>query len=566
MDYQTSLLGPTGKPLTEYTVAELDKETLQKAVVQTAFAYWHHNPEIQYDISNTCVCFSSRAGGRRLNCREAPEQAGYDTEIYTSCTKYIFAVYHDTFDYEMPGYDTWWEQEYDTSPNGEIVVVKYGDIYGSCGETDKAKATAMVDERIEPGDIVFASPYNDAHGGHTMLYVGNYKGDGKRYVLHSWPVDGGRLNKETGADKREPHGAITLQRFEDLILTDHGKPNYCINGEKIGFFFLFRLFNSSKLKDYRLTPSAVSRLEYPFLSIHKWADRLIYDDVLPGEEITIFQKLRNNSKQAYRELAVQECVPEGAELVRAKGAVRDGRNLLWKVHLGPSEEIVLTYTVRNNKKRGELLVFDGGHAAMIPTRKMIFKVGGERLTDAQNAALAAISPENLPALCRKDMDAVNEFYKTVLGVRLELPKTLTEYLDRRFTVREEHHIYGDTVVPMLHAEGCTDRYLLELEINHGMTGFYLYTGNDSSGRIFDILPQYFTAGDIFVTYKTRSAEKKELAESGIYYIMLDDHRVLRLDKDGAAVLPFAETVQNSLLDSIFVALRPTLGYDRLENA
>ena len=555
----TTLLGPTGKPLTEYTTGELDTETLQKAIVQTAFAYHYHNPYVQYDISNCCVYAGTRSGIRRLNCRQSPEQAAYDTEIYTSCTKYVFAVYRNTFGFEMPGYDTWWEQEYDMTPEGEIVVVKYGDIYGSVGETDRAKAVAALNEKIQPGDIIFASPFNDPHGGHTMLYLGDYKGNGKRFIMHSWPVDGGNLKKDTGEDKREPHGAITLQTLEECVLTQEGKPSYCIDRDKIGFFFLFRLFNAERFKKYKLTPSAVSRLEYPFLVANKTADRYIYDDVLPEETITITETIRNRSAEAYRPLTVREYVPEGATLVCAKGATVKGNLLEWTLRLGAAEEQTISYTVQNHKKRGETLVFPAGSIAMIPSRDLSFRVGGKRLTAAQNDALTKVAEGAIPAALTdgtfRDLDGVNVFYREVLGREAGLPKTLSDYLDARFITGVPEGAEDVMNTPRTDAP----KALTDMEINHSMTGQYVFMGPDSSVRIFDILPQYYVPGDVFITYPDRSAVREEICDKGVFFVNLGDGKVLKYSKEGASVEAFSETVQRCLISGLFVAVRPTMG-------
>ena len=560
------LKGPTGQPLTEYTTGELDRKTLENALIQTALAYYNKGANVQYDISNTTIFATSRSGKRRLNCRQSPEQAAYDTAIYTSCSKYVFAVYHDAFDYEMPNYDTNWEQVYDMSSEGEIVVVKFGEAYGTTGETDRAKAIAELNEKILPGDVIFASPPNDPNGGHTMLYLGDFKGDGNRYVIHSWPVGGGNLDMKTGADKREPNGAITLQTLEELVLTSSGDPNYSIDRDKIGFFFLLRLFDASDFKECKLTPSAVTRMQYPNLVVDKIADRYIYDDVLPGEEITFTETVENRSETDYSELTVTEYVPEGATLVSAEGAVVSENALTWKLTLKAGEKQDLVYTVKNEKQPGEMLVFESGTAGMIPTRTMSFKVASYRLTEDQKAALAKITSDKefstLPASFTDgtfhNLDAMNDFYRDVLGIEVNLPATFEEYLNGRFKT------YTPTGLEfkMFEAkdEGKADQHLLDMEINHAMTGQYLFTGTDSSGRIFDILPQYFQPGDLFITTKAEIAVPKVINEDVILYVNLGRGYVLCYDKNGTSIEKFSTTVQRGLVSCLFVGLRPSMAY------
>ena len=560
------LLGPTGKPLSEYTTGELDRKTLQDAVIQTAIAYYNKGANVQYDISDTTVYATSRSGKRRLNCRQAPEQAAFDTPIYTSCTKFVFAVYHDAFDFEMPGYDTWWEKEYDMSPEGEIIVVKYGTGHDTTGETDRAKAIKELNEKIQPGDIIYTTTETDTAGGHVMLYLGDFKGDGNRYMLHSWPVDGGNLDPKTGADKREPNGAITLQTIEDLVLTKDGKPNYCIDRDNISFFYLIRLFDATDFKEYKLTPSAITRLQYPNLVVDKVADRLVYDEVLPEESITFTETIENRSEQDYGELTVTEYVPEGATLVSAEGAEVSENALTWKMTLKAGEKQEITYTVQNNKQPGEMLVFESGKVGTMPSRSMSFKVASYRFTEEQTAALAKLAKSkdlsDFPAVFSDgtyhDLDAMNDFYRDVFGIEVGLPATFEDYLNGRFKTM----IPAGLEFRMFEAksETAADKHLLDMEINRCMTGQYLFTGADSSDRIFDLLPQYFRPGDLFITTNSQKGMPKLMADEGIFYVYLGSGRVLKYSKDGASIEKFGSTVQRGLISSLIVGLRPSMAY------
>ena len=559
----TTLKGPTGKPLTEYKVSELDRKTLQDAIIQTALAYDYKDAKIQYDISNTTIYSTTMSGKRRLNCRISPEQAADDMNMYTSCSKYAFAIYHDAFDYEIPTYDTKWQTVYDLTPDCEVVVVKFGEDDGSTGETDRRTAIKALKDNIQVGDIIYASPKGDVNNGHTLVYLGDCLGDGQQYVIHSWPVGGGRLDKDTGVDKREPNGAITLQTLEECVLTDKGSPNYSIAKDKIDFFYLLRPFDAADFKDYKLTPSAVTRLEYPNLSIDKVADRTIYDDILPGEQMVLTETVENHSKTDYAELTLRELVPDGCTLVSAEGAAVNGNVLEWKLNLAAGAKQTVTYTVQNNLEAGRMLTIPSGACGMIPTRTMSYKVAAGRLTQEQKDAFSkTFSDKNtrdaaLAKLTYQDLDTVNTIYREYFGIEAGLPATLGDYLNQRFDIAPPMGQEFKMLIAKTEPDAGNQK-LFDMEINHSMTGTHLYTAGDSSGRIFDILQTYFQVGDVFITYKEDTVTTAIMQNMGIYCINIGGGRVLRIAPDGIAVENFSATVGTSLINTFFVALRPAM--------
>lgn len=566
----TKLTGPTGKPLTEYTVAELDAETLQQATVQTALAYFRKNPYMQYDISYPTIFSTTRSGKRRLNCRNTPESVAYDTELYSSCTKYVFAVFHNAFDYEMPGYDTYWARVYDMSLEGPITLGRYGTVHEATGEADRTALVQRIKENIQPGDVVMAGPNSDNEdNAHTMLYLGDCFGDGKLYVAHSWPVGGGNLDEKTGRDNREPNGAITIQTADELWYSTGSSPNWYLDGSKSNYIEWVRLFGADDMKACHLTPSAVTRLEYPDMVITKAADGIyVYDDILPGQEITVTQTIENGSKGDYADLLVEEPIPEGAALLNAGGAELYGNVLVWNLSIPAGQSVTFTYTVKNEKAFGETLDFLSGTVGLIPTRSFSFKVGGAHLSDAQKKAMLDLKPTAIPAVLTeggfRNLDFANLFYREILGAEISLPAAFNDYLAARFTRKNALGQEFKMLYPKA-ADKMTgdDAYLLQMEIPHTMTGYYVDMGGDGSVRIFDILEPYFEPGDLFITTSVDSVNPG-ITEDGLeLYIYLGDGMAMKHSNKGTEIVPFANSVACCLMKTVFVALRPTLAYENL---
>lgn len=81
----------------------LDKELVQRAVLETAFAYYRKGPKIQYDSTELTTEDRESTGVCRLSSGDSPEMTGDDRSFYTVCSDWCYDVYYNAFGYQLTG-------------------------------------------------------------------------------------------------------------------------------------------------------------------------------------------------------------------------------------------------------------------------------------------------------------------------------------------------------------------------------------------------------------------------------------------------------------------------------
>lgn len=546
-------------------VRELGQEMAEQAIVQIGLAYHYHNPHCQYNLLQPLA-----VNGELLATPEtAPETACRETPYYQNCRGLVSDIYFNAFGVIIPGTRFPYGSCMKTYAR-DMLVMQYGEEDGVSPIRDYETFVEELFRQIRPGDIMLARKKN---GRHVMLYMGECLGDGKRYVLHDWPVGGGNVNQETGENKREPNGSAVLQTVEDLWYPGNGQPHYEFSSYLS--VYLFRPLRVPGIRNCTVPASTLTRLKYPYLYINKEADVSIYDTVIPGQPFQVKVTIASKNGAPFENITVTEFVSDtfvlDRESLRKNGEVSgvckmvNGEQAVqWVTDVPANGEVELSFIVKPKKKNsypGMRITLPEGFVDDIPTRAMTFTVGAKEITREDAAALqAAELPETTDF---QDLAFVNSFYKKVLSMDPCLPDTVDDFLkETMYVERVLNELDWSQMVLSLKDRRPEDlseegKRLQNMRINRYIGGRYVAL-RDHRNRAIDYLEEYFTPGDVFLLAKgenTTAITDKSQVKICIY---LGDGAVVSHSTSGTVRETFEETIGKCIMHNIVIGLRPTL--------
>ena len=372
-----------------------DRAVRQKAVLETAYAYYLKGGCVQYGsmplVTHTGMEFSRRTKEGR------PEDATPDSTYYTVCSSFTYETYFNAIGYRHSGSaDTSLTILLTTRPQ-EATVFEYDrrlDPDGAKYESEMMRMRTL----LQPGDIIVYSKIKGTSpktgevlgGGHALVYVGDEAGDGHPLVMHS---GGAKYDFATGTDQVEKGGTIRLDEMD----------TYFFHGAGISGNTKIMVFRPLDLpaERYPLTESAKARYLHPRLRIDRMVDVGPYGSVVTGGELKYSIELGNFSKVPYT-VQVRERVPEGTELLPDRsfgGMTRSGDVFGWDVRLSPGEKRTVLWSVRVSAAAGSRIVASGGTVAGIPSNTLVTEVVPRRVSAAVARAWAEatiVNATNLP--------------------------------------------------------------------------------------------------------------------------------------------------------------------------
>lgn len=175
------------------------------ALLDTAFAFFHRGPMIQYDQSRMDALFRTTS---RRDIFAAPEEATVQNTVFLDCSGFVFACYYQTFGYQLPATLTHEMVEL------ESMRVFYYELTGKESEEQRKRVLSEFRACLEPGDIVV---YQYRGNGHAMLYADD------KHLLHCCPygdVDGYRYRQ--GHETFYPSGGILDTPLKELLVPAPG--------------------------------------------------------------------------------------------------------------------------------------------------------------------------------------------------------------------------------------------------------------------------------------------------------------------------------------------------------
>lgn len=532
--------------------------TMQKALLETAMAYYYRGPGVQYDSVNMTIQGKYKGDGADLRETDfaSPEDGTVKDICYCVCSSFMFEIYYDAFGYQLAGdplnCKTFLLE--DLPESDPIVVFKYNEKTGENKEMGREAALKKIRSLLQPGDVLLGCE-NDS--GHTQMYMGDYFGDGKEYMIHCW---GSKYDIKTGDDPKEmtfkdahpDGGSIRIQTADELNFSLDGSGTYPLI--KYGNYILLRPLKV--LKEDQLTASAKARLKYSGISIDRQATHDKFSSVAAGEDVTVTVKIKNNSKEAYKALPVTEKIPENCtyKSCTADGKFADG-TISWTLDVPAGETKELTFTVTATGERGSVIHLSQGNVGGIRSNRIPVTIGGKGLTDAQKETLKNIT-KSRSEIQGKGYDGAQmaEAIYRVLGMDVDIP-TLTEVAQGAYTYSE---VDGASKKMLQKAEKpnaltFSTQYEMLIPYFHGGT----IVKADPKERLLTFAEEQLQPGDIIMMGKDVMGTKPEYR----VVVYIGGGRITYLDEKDRLLTDKIAELTKLLTYETFVGLRPTLAYD-----
>lgn len=546
--------------------AASEKETMQQAVVETALAYYRKGKLVQYDWANMTRQNRFDFGTSRMTTGDAPEKAAQDYIIQTNCSDWMCDIYLDAFNYAPTGskrhnqVNHYITKKKATDPD---VIMYYNTSLGTPPTAEKAGLIEGVRNKLQPGDIIAVMI---PEGGHNLLYVGDYLGDGNEYVIHS---TGGGSDYITGKDDLHTNG--TIRRDKVNILFDKNSTSLnCFWREETYQIAVVRPVNVLTMAD--MTPSARARLKFPLMDVDRSASNALYTSVENGETVTVTVTVTNHSKTAYQNLTVREPNPVGGSILDAGSGTVDASGITWQVNVPAGATKTLKYTVKVTENRGGTLLLPAGTVDTLPTRELCFTVSGKQVEGKRVETAADQAYSTNPFQNSRDLEFANAFYRQIFGVNLGIPSTMNDLIARMFTVQGTTGVsyinQGQMLVPKAYEELPSDlQKLSRMILPDHLGGQSVYLPVDPNnghpyGRVVNYLESNYEPGDVFLCMGNGS--RLEVVDQGgvEVYIYLGNGRVATQNTNGTvSVRTFSATIDKLLRMEVMIALRPSLGFD-----
>jgi len=536
-------------PMADNTPEEI--AIMQQAVVEMANAYLMRKEDTRYDFEELTILPTRGNGVGRASTDVHLGGVAPDNHFITDCGLFALNVYYNCFGIGANGSNsrTWGTPAFNdemTMEHPEMVLR-----LGKDGMTDRNEFYKQMLEVLQPGDLMFMR--NKTGSNHVMVYVGDIKGDGKTYYIHS---SGG--SREIIGDTNK-----TTVRIDSMELMKRDTGAGVLNPDNT-YYFILRPINTIDFS--QLKPDALARLENPGATFVRTADVWRYMDLQEGQEISVKTSLRNDGKKDFTDIVISDPAPVGAELIpetiSAGGAVKDG-GVEWKLSLAPGKSVELTYKVKVTAKAGEKVVLPENKIAGIRGREISWYVGGTPIPTEPLAALV-----NNPAVegletraNRKELDFANIVYEKVLGMELGLPATMQELLDGLLEVNSFKMLEPrsrDDMTPEF-------QRIYDMIIPDHLGGQVVLLGNDPvsqfpHNRVQTYFPQAYRPGDVFLIF---DGEKTDYQCKFYKYcsvaVYLGDGNVLTADANNGnlVVKSFDETITQTLYANVMITLRPS---------
>ena len=549
-------------------VLPVGAETLQErqqAVVAVAYAYFDKGQSVQYDGATLTDAIGRSDGGKTRSTNQVPpEYATPNETMFTVCSDFAHQIYYEAFRYQLTGSagGCYTNSLIQYGPDDPITVYKYTKEEGKDVGEEITKMLSLA----QVGDIITVR--RDTERGHTMIYVGDVKGDGKGYLLHSGGAamkpkartEAREYAKGTGGrDKRYGSTSFTDNNGGSIRLTeaDHMVRSYIKEG--VSAMNMLRPLNVMTETEYPVTAATKYRMAHPRLAIDRTLNKTRFNSAYTGETVTMTLKLKNSSNTAYA-VPVTEQSPAGAKLKTPfKDANVSGETQTLNVELAAGEEKTFTCEYEITAKRGETVRFDGGSVGDIPSNVIPIAVGGKKLTAEENAKLTAVTQGDYNLVLKEAKPTAetlgNVVYQKILGLNVQLP----EYAQiRKNLIRETETPSGKKTNIFVARDAVAAEDLAAFETLvpalHGGMKIWDLWGID---RCSDPRDKHLEPGDILVRAEDAGKTGKGASEQLVY---LGGGKYLMCEKGGFTFAEEPEFVF-SLPYDVFYVLRPTLAYD-----
>lgn len=542
-----------------------DLPVRQRAFLETIFAYYYRGHAVQYDSVLLTIQEKFAGGNLRETDFTSPEMATVDDYMCAVCSSFPWEALYNAFGYQLEGSPLAFKsfKIVHTPADNPVLAYRYYEVEGrgDCETPNmeaRRKAAHEIYELLQPGDIITS----DEKTGHTMVYVGDFLGNGTKYLMHCC---GRKYNMETGREKVEhgrvtdTGGAIRIDPVEYFLFEpkkDGKGPMWPIGTHPR--IVVLRPLQCMDEEQYPLTPAAVTRLQFPRLSYDRRASHSRFCDVEPGGDVTVTVTIKNNAPHSYTEpLTITERVPENCRLKPGSvtmGGKVCGDIITWEKQLEHGEAFSVSYTVTATGRRGSTIVLGGGSVGAIASNTIEVPVGGAHLSEEKQLQLdavadgAALSAETLHGAAFAE-----KLYEVFLQLKPGAP-SLSDCEKKLFVSKE----VDGAPIPMLHPAENTDKKFqrqAQMLVPAWFGGMEVHTVT-SRDRILTISTKALRRGDIILSQD--GARSFGVPDCLVY---LGNERLAAPGENGTVKVLGAEILEKLLPSRLFVCLRPSLAYE-----
>ena len=171
----------THKTMADNTPAETAE--MQQALVELAAAYLRATANTRYD-THVMTVMTRLNGVEHVSTHDTVGSIAPDNIYLSNCSQFGYALYYETFGrgpLDVNGHYAVVNNFINNSVPGDPEVVL---LLAEDGITDRAEFVRQAKELLQPGDVINSRNHAEEKS-HTMVYVGDYKGDGGHWTIHS---------------------------------------------------------------------------------------------------------------------------------------------------------------------------------------------------------------------------------------------------------------------------------------------------------------------------------------------------------------------------------------------
>jgi len=384
-----------------------DYEKIKNGVKEVMKAYYAKGSKIQYNHAKATYA------------KESPEDATSQKTMYLVCGSFATTVQHEMFGMydESIKNDTF--PPYNQSEirrgntlccNSEAVCkqcnnvkanelvyysldgnIKYGPTSGNITDSNYKEITKKLAQKVQPGDIVTYSNYEEKTGHSLVVYdvIKDSNGNIIDALLLNSAASGGKLInrisgtsrlfylRKYGIDNQESNNLLNTENFiegtvQSKLLSDVMGTSFK-STPRVGMIIrtYYRKNDGSIGLNYPhldcYIKRSLLRADYPNLYIEKTVDKNDLNSVNKGDKLTYTIFIKNNSsitnqeKKNYKNLYLEETIDSKlVKLINAdNNASVSGNKVGWDINLSSGKSIKLTYTVEVIGNKGNVIQAEG---------------------------------------------------------------------------------------------------------------------------------------------------------------------------------------------------------------
>ena len=443
------------------------------AVKETAEAYYRKGSDVQY-----CTY-------RKVYEECEPEYADVDNKAFFVCSSFVYNVYKNAMDIELPPSTQGLMKMAYTYKNDNKYVPLYFDalnqnsnsLYAQADYSGIDKFIANVAKQLQVGDVLvyITEALNEDNEdetnpkGHVVLVTEQIK-DNSGNIIDARIIHaiGNNFSENSTTDALEngTDNGVKKEKFSDYFTQDWLRHKYQFavirplggGTERLvpyykknsNFSTGYELLIKKEAYDGNTTDYGSTRVNFPGLDVKRTSDK--HNQVVEaGATITYKIVVSNNGTNNYTQnLVIEDEFPEQAEIANAGGGNVEGNKITWNIgNLAANTSVEKTYsiTLSNELSQGDVITTAGTVSNQagtlflsIPTASNLI---GFKLSSTDQSKINTQVNALIDSSDKKGVEFVNEVYKQAFGVDSVINlngKKLTDIIDEEKIIDDETEV------------------------------------------------------------------------------------------------------------------------------